>query len=92
MRTFALAAAFAAGAVLAGCSKPEPAAGAPSPDVVTVDSSKTTTDSAGVTVKDSMTTMTDSTMTKDSAMTKDTAMSTRNDSATTVAPDSATKP
>ena len=38
MRTLSLAAALVAGAVLAGCSKPEPAAGAPTPDVVTVDS------------------------------------------------------
>jgi hypothetical protein len=38
MRTLLLATAFFLGAVLAGCSKPEPAAGAPAPDVVTVDS------------------------------------------------------
>ena len=62
MRTLFLAAAFCLGAVLAGCSKPEPAAGAPSPDVVTVDSAKTTAtdstvkaapDSAATTVPDS---------------------------------------
>lgn len=45
MRTVYLAAAFAAGALLAGCSKPEPAAGAPSPDAVVVDSGKTNADS-----------------------------------------------
>jgi hypothetical protein len=45
MRTLSLAAALVAGAALAGCSKPEPAAGAPTPDVVTVDSAKTTADS-----------------------------------------------
>ena len=41
MRTIYLVAAFAAGAPLAGCSKPEPAAGAPSPTAVTIDSAKT---------------------------------------------------
>jgi hypothetical protein len=55
MRTLSLAAALVAGAVLAGCSKPEPAAGAPTPDIVTVDSTKTTTDStATATSPDSM--------------------------------------
>ena len=67
MRTLSLAAAFVAGAVLAGCSKPEPAAGAPTPDVVTVDSAKTTADSAATAaVPDSM--MKDTTMVKDSTM------------------------
>ena len=41
MRTPSLLAALVASAVLAGCSKPEPAAGAPTPDVVMVDSAKT---------------------------------------------------
>ena len=76
MRTQSLVAALVAGIVLAGCSKPEPAAGAPAPDVVTVDSAKAV---------DSATTTADSTATaaKDS-MTKD--------SATTPVPDSAAKP
>ena len=79
MRTLSLAAALVAGAVLAGCSKPEPAAGAPAPDVVTVDSAKTTADStATAAVPDSMT--------------KDSTMSTMKDSATTAVPDSAAKP
>jgi hypothetical protein len=86
MRTPYLAAAFVAGAVLAGCSKPEPAAGAPSPDVVTVDSAKTTADSAtAVAVPDSATKVTDSTMVHDS-------MSSTKDSASTVVPDSVAKP
>jgi hypothetical protein len=56
MRTLLLAAAFIVGAVLAGCSKPAPAAGAPTPDVVTVDSAKTTADSTvTAAVPDSMT-------------------------------------
>ena len=38
MRTDAFAAALTAVALLAACSKPEPAAGAPSPDAATVDS------------------------------------------------------
>jgi hypothetical protein len=77
MRTLSLATALVAGAILAGCSKPEPAAGAPTPDVVTVDSAKTTADStATAAVPDSM--MKDSTMMKDSA--------------TTAVPDSAAKP
>jgi hypothetical protein len=55
MRTLFLAAVFIAGAILAGCSKPEPAAGAPTPDVVTVDSAKATADStATAAVPDSM--------------------------------------
>jgi hypothetical protein len=44
MRTVYLVAAFTA-ALLAGCSKPEPAAGAPSPDAVAIDSSKAPADS-----------------------------------------------
>lgn len=85
MRTLSLAAALVAGAVLAGCSKPEPAAGAPAPDVVTVDSAKTTADStATAAVPDSMT--------KDSTMIHDSTMSTTKDSATTAVPDSAAKP
>jgi hypothetical protein len=84
MRTLSLAAALVAGAVLAGCSKPEPAAGAPTPDVVTVDSTKTPADStATAAVPDSI--MKDSTMLHDSTMTT-------KDSAATVVPDSATKP
>jgi hypothetical protein len=75
MRTFLLAAVFAVGAVLAGCSKPEPAAGAPSPDAVVIDSTKAAdstvtgavTDSAVIT-PDSAATKTDSTAsTADSA-------------------------
>jgi hypothetical protein len=84
MRTLSLAAALVAGGVLAGCSKPEPAAGAPTPDVVTVDSAKTTADStATAAVPDSMM--------KDSTMVKDSTMNTLKDSATAV-PDSAAKP
>ena len=45
-----LFAALTAGALLAACSKPEPAAGAPSPDAVTADSTK---DSTAATVTDS---------------------------------------
>jgi len=45
MRTVYLVAVFAAGVLLAGCSKPEPAAGAPSPDAVAIDSSKAPADS-----------------------------------------------
>jgi hypothetical protein len=85
MRTPSFAAAFVAGAILAGCSKPEPAAGAPTPDVVTVDSAKTAADStATAAVPDSMT--------KDSTMVKDSTMTTMKDSATTAVPDSAAKP
>jgi ABC-type glycerol-3-phosphate transport system substrate-binding protein len=85
MRTLSLAAALVAGAVLAGCSKPEPAAGAPTPDVVTVDSAKTTADStATAAVPDSMK--------KDSTMLHDSTMNTMKDSATTAIPDSAAKP
>ena len=85
MRTQSLVAALVAGIVLAGCSKPEPAAGAPTPDVVTVDSAKTTADStATAAVPDSMM--------KDSTMVKDSAMTTMKDSATTAVPDSAAKP
>ena len=85
MRTLSLAAALVAGVVLAGCSKPEPAAGAPTPDVVTVDSAKTTADStATAAVPDSMM--------KDSTMVKDSTMTTMKDSATTAVPDSAAKP
>jgi uncharacterized protein involved in copper resistance len=66
MRTDTFAAALAALALLAACSKPEPAAGAPSPDAVTVDSAKTT-DSVTATM-DSVK-MTDSTTVVDSAKT-----------------------
>jgi hypothetical protein len=76
MRTLSLAAAFVAGAVLAGCSKPESAAGAPTPDVVTVDSAKTADSTATAAVPDSM--IKDSTTMKDSA--------------TTAVPDSTAKP
>ena len=86
MRTLYLAAAFVAGAVLAGCSKPEPAAGAPSPDVVTIDSAKTTTDSTATP------TVTDSAAKMDSTMTHDSTMNAVKDSASTMAPDSTTKP
>jgi ABC-type glycerol-3-phosphate transport system substrate-binding protein len=85
MRTVSLAAALVAGAVLAGCSKPEPAAGAPSPDVVTVDSAKTTADSTTAAVPDSATKAPDSTVVHDS-------MSSMKDSAATTVPDSVTKP
>jgi hypothetical protein len=85
MRTLSLAAALVVGAILAGCSKPEPAAGAPTPDVVTVDSTKPTTDStATAAVPDSMM--------KDSTMLHDSTMTTPKDSAATVVPDSAAKP
>jgi hypothetical protein len=85
MRTLSLAEALVAGAVLAGCSKPEPAAGAPTPDVVTVDYAKTTADStATAAAPDSML--------KDSTMVKDSTMTTMKDSATTAVPDSAAKP
>jgi hypothetical protein len=81
MRTLLLATAFFLGAVLAGCSKPEPAAGAPSPDVVTLDSARTTADStAAAAVPDSATKMTDSTM------------NAAKDSATATMPDSTSKP
>ena len=85
MRTPSFATALVAGAILAGCSKPEPAAGAPTPDVVSVDSTKTTADStATAAVPDSMM--------KDSTMVKDSTMTTMKDSATTAVPDSAAKP
>jgi nitrous oxide reductase accessory protein NosL len=57
----------AAGALLAGCSKPEPAAGAPSPTAVTVDSTAKTDSTATAALPDSA--MNDSTM----APMKDTA-------------------
>ena len=85
MRTLFLAAAFCLGAVLAGCSKPEPAAGAPSPDVVTVDSAKTTADS--VAVPDSAAAAMDSTKT-----TMDSTVNPATDSAAATIPDSAAKP
>ena len=69
MRTDVFAAALTAAALLAACSKPEPAAGAPSPEAVVVDSTANTTmpDTAA---KDSTApAMTDSTMTTDSAKT-----------------------
>ena len=67
-------------ALLAGCSKPEPAAGAPSPDVVTLDSARTTADSTAAAVPDSATKMADSTM------------NAAKDSATATMPDSTSKP
>jgi PBP1b-binding outer membrane lipoprotein LpoB len=61
MRTSSLAAAIVAGALLAGCSKPEPdAGGAPSPNAVTVDSAKPTDSVAAAVMPDS--TKKDSTM------------------------------
>ena len=60
MRTFLLAAVFAVGAVLAGCSKPEPAAGAPSPDAVVIDSTKSADSSVTGAVADSAATVADS--------------------------------
>ncbi len=75
MRTNAFAAALAAAALLAACSKPEPAAGAPTPEAVAVDSAKTVdstaVDSAKMTVDSTAMppVMTDSTMTADSAKT-----------------------
>jgi len=68
MRTFLLAAVFAVGAVLAGCSKPEPAAGAPSPDAVVIDSTKAADSTATGAVADTAATVKDSAATvKDSA-------------------------
>jgi uncharacterized lipoprotein YbaY len=53
MRTVSLVAAFVVGALLAGCSKPQPAAGAPSPDVVTIDSASTAADTTMSAMDDS---------------------------------------
>lgn len=85
MRTVSLAAALVVGAVLAACSKPAPAGGAPTPDVVTVDSAKTTADST-------VTAAVPDSMMKDSTMLHDSTMTTMTDSATTALPDSAAKP
>jgi hypothetical protein len=79
MRTPSLVVALVAGAVLAGCSKPEPAAGAPTPDVVAVDSATPTADSTAAAA------VPDSTV-------KDSSMTTMKDSTTTAAPDSTAKP
>jgi uncharacterized lipoprotein YbaY len=80
MRTASLAVALAAGALLAACSKPEPAAGAPSPEVVAADTTNA----------DSTTMTTDSTKAAapDSAA-MDSTMGATGDSATTTPPDSA---
>jgi hypothetical protein len=75
MRPLSLAA-FAVGALLAGCSKPEPAAGAPSPTAVTIDSTK----------KDS----TPTAALPDSAM-KDSTMAPMKDTTAAAVPDSAKK-
>jgi hypothetical protein len=77
MRTSSLAAAIAVGALLAGCSKPEPAAGgAPSPNAVIGDSTKSTDSTAAV--------MPDSTK-------KDSTMNAVKDTAAAATPDT-TKP
>jgi len=92
MRTLCLAA-LVAGAVLTGCSKPEPAAGAPSPDAVTLDSTGTSADSTtAAAVPDSAAKPTDSTVTPDSTMTPDSAKGPTADSASAAVPDSTTKP
>src|SRR5437870_5246958 len=76
MRPAPLAAALAAGALLAGCSKPEPSAGAPTPNAATVDSAKATPDSTAAAAKPDST-MKDSTMMmKDSTMADTTASDT----------------
>ena len=92
MRTSSLAAAIAAGALLAGCSKPEPAAGgAPSPNVVTSDSTKPT-DSTAKPTDTTATAVTDSTK-KDSTMNtvKDTAVNAVKDTTARATPDTTKK-
>ncbi len=85
MRTTSLAAAIAAGALLAGCSKPEPAGGAPSPNAVTVDSTKPTDSAAAAVMPDS--TKKDSTMNA----VKDTAANAVKDTAAAATPDTRKK-
>ena len=86
MRTFLLAAVFAVGAALAGCSKPEPAAGAPSPDAVGIDSTKAADSTVTGAVTDSAAAMTDS-----AATTVDSTAGAMKDSLTVPAADSAAK-
>jgi PBP1b-binding outer membrane lipoprotein LpoB len=62
MRTASLAAALVASALLAACSKPEPAAGAPTPEVSAVDTAKTTPDSTATVAAPADSTAMDSTM------------------------------
>jgi hypothetical protein len=77
MRTASLAAALAASALLAACSKPEPAAGgAPTPEAVAVDTAQTTPDSTATAAAPDTTAM-------------DSTMSGMQDSVPTMAPDSA---
>jgi len=93
MRTSSLAAAIAAGALLAGCSKPEPAAGgAPSPNVVTSDSTKPTDSTAKPTDTTAAAVMPDSTK-KDSTMNtvKDTAVNAVKDTTARATPDTTKK-
>jgi hypothetical protein len=92
MRTFSLAAAIVAGALLAGCSKPEPAAGgAPSPNVVTSDSTKPA-DSTAKPTDTTATAVTDSTK-EDSTMNavKDTAANAIKDTAAPATSDTTKK-
>jgi hypothetical protein len=80
MRTASLAAALVASALLAACSKPEPAAGgAPTPEAVAVDSTKTTPDSTVTAAAPDSTTV-------------DSTTSGMQDSVPVVAPDSAATP
>jgi hypothetical protein len=77
MRSFLLVAIFAVGAILAGCSKPEPAAGAPSPDAVVIDSTKAADSTVTGAAADSAATVTDSAtaVTDSAASTADSAAS-----------------
>jgi hypothetical protein len=85
MRTSSLAAAIAVGALLAGCSKPEPAAGgAPSPNVVTTDSTKPADSTAKPTDTTAAVVLPDSTK-------KDSTMNAVKDTAAAATPDT-TKP
>jgi hypothetical protein len=77
MRTASLAAALVASALLAACSKPEPAAGgAPTPEAAAVDTAKTTPDSTVTAAAPDSTAM-------------DSTMSGMSDSVPAVTPDSA---
>lgn len=84
-----LFAALTAGALLAACSKPEPAAGAPSPDAVTADSTKTPDSTAAVTIDSAKMAVDSTTPATDTA--KSLADSTKDSTAATVT-DSASKP
>jgi uncharacterized lipoprotein YajG len=79
MRTASLVAALTASALLAACSKPEPAAGAPTPEAVAVDTTKTTPDSTVTAAAPDSTAM-------------DSTMSGMHDSVPAATPDSATTP